>query len=341
MAVFKCFFYTALVSTIFFMGTHNRICSSPRDENPDPSLPACFVNHGGSLERLLDYVSPLHVQIPFLLDVILVTDPNQILLVANSSEVTRFPSSAKQKIPALLQTTNLFHLNATGKFGSDDSSWWTAFDSTPAPAKESLASSSDPPARGYDEAELEAVVKALRDSDHGLGQALTGLGASRGLEPGLMSRLLSSDATSLLHQAHMTCNLMNSPPDVAHKDLKEHGCMSLKNLAQAVFLHHSSGGASDTLPDVLLQQTSHAVVPRYVTCPTELQGLLWNPAEEGTPLLLFVGRAARLTRDARFVYGDNEGAGAFFQTFAEDVFSRLDAETGPGGFPSSGQKMEL
>ena len=293
--------------------------------------------------------SPLRIKIPFLFDVIIVSDPEHIKKIETSGDVDRLHAYGTASVPLWLK----IFFRATRFHDYERDLWFLSLESASNPDVERR--------RAYLEA---AVVKGYSESDvNNIAGLLNTNADDEALEHGIaqiVNRRFFGEEIPLPITKAAKHTLQNFREAVlpwkylrARKSQKEIMRYCDRTLGEDVHLvdvGHNIGevvqttaGALRTLKDNLEKPvddifTLHALtpqVPRIAVKSSRLDGLLLFPTVEGKTVFIFqIGKAAAKTKDILFTFGTGSPERAcvfkgFFLEFMNDLQKVLRAGTPP------------
>jgi hypothetical protein len=301
------------------------------------------------LTRLQSLFNPLRIKIPFLLDVVIVSDPDQIKQIEASGCVERLHAYDSRSLPWWVR----LYFRATKFYDDSRELWFLPFESASDPSYPPRRSYLEKRvATGYTEEDVKSIADLLRSdaSDQALAHEMVQV---------VNRRFFVQDIP--LHITKAAKGTLQSVREAVFpwKYVRARACIRQvmdyceQTLPQGVHLldsGHNIGevvqatakglrSLKDNLQDPVEEVfTAHPPTPqstRIVTKPTRFDGLLLLPTSVGQTVVLYnIGKAATKTHDLHFTFG----AGGperlcvfkdFFLAFTHDLQREL-SETKPG-----------
>ena len=297
--------------------------------------------------------SPLRVRIPFLLDVLVVSDPDQIQRIEASGDVDRLHVKNTASLPWWIR----YFFRAT-KFHDDRRDlWFCPFESEENPSyRPRRAYLEEKVATGYtveDVRNIAGLLNANADDEtlaHAMVQVVNRRFFSRDI-PLAVSR----DAKNTLQNFGEALSPWKYKRARASRErILEYCSANLEKNVHVLDVGHNIGevvqataGALRVLkdnPDKSVEEifTAHAPtpqVPRIAVRASKLGGLLWFSTRPGKTVVIFkVGKAAARTGNLYFTFGTGSPDRAcvfkdFFLAFMKDLQRELRREESPRSSP--------
>jgi hypothetical protein len=265
------------------------------------------------------FLNPLRIRIPFLLDLIVVSDPEQIKKIETSGDVDRLHTYDTASLPWWVK----FYFKATRFHDAKRDLWFEAFESTSNPSYQPRRAYLEEKAgTGYTEADVKRIADLLNRnaSDEVLAHEMVQIVNRRffGQEIPLPITKAAKDTLQSLGESLFPWKYIRAKE--AHDQVMDY-CEH--NLPRDVHIidagHHNLGevvktttGALKTLKDNLDKPveeifTSHPLTPqapRIAVQSSTFDGLLSSPTNAGKTVVIFqISKAAVKTRDLHFTFG--------------------------------------
>lgn len=278
--------------------------------------------------------SPLRIKIPFLLDIIIVSDPEHIKKIETSGDVDRPHANGTAGVPLWLK----MFLRATRFYDSERDLWFLALESASNPDVERRRAYLEAQvAKGYSESDVNNIAGLLNTNandealEHGIAQIVNR--RFFGEEIPLPITKAAKHSVQNLGEAILPWKYLRARR--SQKEIMRYCHQNLGKDVHLVDVGHNIGevvettaGAIRTLQDNLEKPveeifTLHAPtpqVPRIAVKSSRFDGLLTLPTVEGKTVFIFqIGKAAAKTKDILFTFGTGspERTCVFSQFFLE------------------------
>jgi hypothetical protein len=289
------------------------------------------------------WFKPLRIKIPFLIDVIIVSDPVQIRLIEKSGAVDRLHSYDTNSLPWWVK----FYFSSTKFHDNQRDLWFCPFESTNNSTYYSrLAYLEEKVALGYQPEDVKQIAELLRTnaSDEVLAQAMVQVVNRRFFDRDIPLEITreAKDTVQKLTEAILPWKYMRGKK--AQQKIMAYCEHSLPQDVHILDVGHNIGevvqattGGLRKLKDNLDQPieqifTTHAPtpqVPRIAIKSSTFDGMLRSPTTPGkTVLLLMIGKAAAQIHDISFTFstGSSERECVFkdfFLQFMADLQQEL------------------
>ncbi|MBD2774776.1 peroxidase family protein [Iningainema tapete] len=307
--------------------------SNPTTSSKKPSV----------FDRIKSLFNPLRINIPFLLDIIIVSDPEQIRKIETSGDVDRFHAYDTASLPWWVK----FYFRAT-KFHDDERDlWFCPFEPTSNPSYQPRrAYLEEKVATGYTQEDVQSIAELLRTnaSDEVLAHEMVQVVNHRffGKEIPLAITKAAKCPLQSLGEALLPWKYIRGVQ--ARREIMNYCEQNLSKDVHILDVGHNIGevvqasvGALRRLKDNLDKPveeifTTHAPtpqVPRIAVKSSNLDGLLFVPTTPGKTVVIFkVGEAAAETHDISFTFGTGSPERAcvfqdFFLAFMNDLQKEL------------------
>ena len=307
------------------------------------------------LDLIKSFLNPLRIKIPFLLDIIIVSDPEHIKKIETSGDVDRLHKYETASLPWWVK----FYFKATRFHDDERDLWFLALESDSNPTyHQRRAYLEEKVDIGYSEDDVKKIAELLKTkaSDEVLANEMVQIVQWRffGQEVPLSITKAAKDTLQNLSEAILPWKYIRARE--AHKQVMDY-CE--RTLSRDVHLidagHHNLGelvktttGALRTLQDNLDKPveeifTSHPLTPqapRIAVRASDFDGLLGFPTTPGKTVVLFqIGKAAAKTHDINFTFGTGRSERScvfkeFFLSYMKDLQKEL-WQVAPQGPPQS------
>jgi len=268
--------------------------------------------------RTTSAARPKRIKIPFLVDLVVVSDPEQIRTIETSGEVDRLHAYATASLPMWVKT----YFRATKFHDSDRDLWFLPFESTAHPEfAKRHAYLADEVAKGYTDSDLQTIARLLNanaDDDalafemvqivnrrffgkeipHPICQFAKHTVQSFG-EAVLPWKYLRGRRSQKAIMNHCEQNLGKAvhPLDVGH---------NIGEVVQAtsLALRRLKDNLEKPIEDIFTLHAPTPQAPRIAVRASRLDGLLSSPMAPGKTVVIFkIGKAAAMTKDISFTFG--------------------------------------
>lgn len=310
-------------------------------------------------EEVLNFIksllNPLRITIPFLLDIIIVSDPEQIKKIETSGDVDRLHKYETASLPWWVG----FYFKATRFHDDKRDLWFLAFESTSNPSYHPRrAYLEEKVGIGYGEEDVKKIAELLKKKadDEVLAHEMAQIVNWRffGQEIPLSITKAAKDTLQNLSEAIFPWKYIRARE--AHDQVIDYCERTLSRDVNIIDAgHHNIGevvktttGALKTLKDNLDKPveeifTSHPLTPqapRIAVRASTFDGLLSFPTTPGKTVVLFqIGKAAAKTHDIYFTFGTGSPERScvfkdFFLSYMKDLQKEL-WKVAPQGPPQS------
>jgi hypothetical protein len=287
--------------------------------------------------------SPLRINIPFLLDIVIVSDPEHIRKIETSGAVDRLHVYDTALLPWWLK----FFFRAT-KFHDDERDlWFFPFESTSCPNYESRrAYLEEKVAIGYSKDDVKRIAELLKTnaSDEVLAHAMVQVVNRRFFGEEIPLPITQAAKNTLQNFGEAIFPWKYKGARKSQKQIMDYCVKTVDNNVHIVDVGHNIGEvvqatamALRTLKDNLEKPieeifTAYAPtpqVPRIAVKASNFDGLLSSPITPGkTVVILKVGKAAAKTHDLYFTFGTGSTNRVcifkdFFLAFMKDLQKEL------------------
>ena len=299
------------------------------------------------LDGLDSVFKPLRISIPFLVDIIFVSDPDRIKKIESSSAVDRLHYYETQLLPWWVQ----LYFPATRFYDRQDDLWFSpfesSFNSTYLPRRKYLE---EKIATGYSQEDVQKIAHLLKTdaSDEALANEMVQIVNQRFFNGQIPLEITLAAGATLqkITEAFLPWKYFQGiksqqkimdfckdnlddnihPLDVGHNigEVVKLTVGSLKILRDN--LHRS-------VEDIFTASAPTTEVPRIATKASTFNGMLLYPTIPGqTILVLNIAKAAAETKDLRFTFGTGSSKRGcifkdFFINFMKDLQYELQKET--------------
>lgn len=298
------------------------------------------------LDQLNDVFKPLRISIPFILDLILVSDPDRIKQIENSGEVDRLHSSATQSLPWWVQ----LYFPSTKFYDSERDLWFCPFESSSNPTyRARRAYLEEKVATGYSQNDVRLIARLLRNnaSDEVLAYEMVQIVNQRFFGGEITSEITAAAKHTVQkfseavfpwkylkgkesQQKIMNYCESNLEPNVHLLDVGH----NIGEVVQttAVSLRTLNDNLHRSVEDIFTEYAPTIQVPRIATKASTFNGMLSYPTIPGeTILILQIAKAAAKTKDIWFTFGTGTSERGcvfkdFFLNFMKDVQYELQIE---------------
>lgn len=286
---------------------------------------------------------PLRIRIPFVLDLLLVSDAEQIKRIEASGDVDRLHRYDTRALPRWLT----LYLTATRFYDGVRDLWFLALESVSHPAYEKRRSYLETRvATGYTDQDVKRIADLLHANadDQVLGSEMVQV-VNRRFLGGEIPRaitMLAKDTLQSFGEAVLPWKYARAVS--AQKQVTDYCAQTLAGDVHVLDIAHNIGEVVKTTARALRMLnenlgtpveelfTSHALtpeVPRIAVRPSRLDGLLLFPMQTAWTVVIYkIGRAAASTHDLLFTFGSGRRERAcvfmeFFLGFMRDLQKTL------------------
>ncbi len=293
--------------------------------------------------RIKSLFNPLRIKLPFLLDIIVVSDPEQIKKIETSGDVDRLHTYDTASLPWWVK----FYFSAT-KFHDDERDlWFCPFESSSNPTyKPRRAYLEEKVATSYTQKDVKKIAELLKTnvSDEVLAYEMVQVVNGRffGKEIPLPITQAAKCPLQSLSEAILPWKYIRGRK--AQQQIMNYCEQNLTKGVHILDVGHNIGevvqtstGALRRLKDNLDKPieeifTTHALtiqVPRIVVKSSKLDGLLLFPTSPGKTVLIYkIAEAAAKTKDIDFTFGTGSPERTcvfkdFFLAFMNDLQKEL------------------
>lgn len=294
--------------------------------------------------------SPLRIKIPFLFDILLVSDPDQIKRIEASGDVDRLHAYDTAALPWWVR----YYFRAT-KFHDDERDlWFCPFESKSNPTYHPRrAYLEERVAIGYSAEDVQTIARLLRENadDETLAHAMVQVVNRRFFGKDIPRPMTRAAKNTLQKFSEAVFPWRYARARESRKEILDYCEANLDRGVHILDVGHNIGevvqstaGALRRLKENLDKPvaeifTAHGPtpeVPRIAVKSSRLGGLLWLPTRPGKTVLIFkIGKAAAQTHDLLFTFGTGRPERAcVFQSFFLEFMSELQRElrsAGPSG----------
>ncbi|NEP88596.1 MAG: hypothetical protein F6K18_18135 [Okeania sp. SIO2C2] len=286
---------------------------------------------------MLDIISfnPFRVKIPFLLDIIIVSDSEQIKKIETSGDVDRLHAYDTASLPWWAK----IYFRATRFHDNKRDLWFCALESTSNPSyQQRRAYLEEKVATGYSEADVKRIAELLNKNaeDEVLAYEMVQIVNHRFFEKEIPSTITKAAENTLQNIGEAILPWKYIAATKAHSQVIDYCAENLPDNVHIIDAgHHNIGevvktttGALKTLKNNLDKSveeifTSNPLTPqapRIAVKESNFDGLLSSPTIPGKTVFLFkIGNAAIETQDINFTFstGTSERACVFKDFFLE------------------------
>ncbi|HBB35215.1 MAG TPA: hypothetical protein DDZ80_13655 [Cyanobacteria bacterium UBA8803] len=289
------------------------------------------------------WFNPLRIKIPFLLDIIIVSDPEHIRTIETSGAVDRFHVYESSALPWWVQ----FYFRATKFYDDERDLWFFPFESAADPSFTIRRNYLEEKVGiGYTEADVKTIAELLQANatDEVLAHAMVQIVNQRFFEEEIPLSITQAAKHTLQSPGEAILPWKYSQARKCQKEIMDYCDYTLPKGVHLVDAGHNIGevvqataGALRILKDNIEKPveeifTTHAPtpqVPRIAVQESTFDGLLSSPITPGkTVIILEVGKAATKTHNLYFTFGTGTPERAcvfkdFFVNFMQDLQQEL------------------
>lgn len=298
------------------------------------------------LDQLNNVFKPLRITIPFVLDIIFISDPDRIKQIENSGDIDRLHYYETQSLPWWIQ----LYFPSTRFHDRQRDLWFTPFESSSNPTYlPRLTYLEEQMATGYSQDDVRRIARLLRTkaSDESLAYEMVQIVNKRFFESNIPLEITTAAQSTLqkITEAFLPWNYFQGvksqqkimdfckhnlasdihPLDVGHNigEIVKLTTGSLKILRENL---------NRSVEDIFTKHAPTTEVPRIAIKASTFNGMLSYPTIAGqTILVLNIAKAAAETKDLRFTFGTGTSERScvfkeFFVNFMKDVQYELQRE---------------
>ncbi|NER28061.1 MAG: hypothetical protein F6J89_10615 [Symploca sp. SIO1C4] len=319
---------------------------NPRTQDYSISGNRALISGKNMLDFIKSFFNPVRITIPYLLDIIIVSDPRQIRKIETSGDVDRLHTYDTASLPWWVK----IYFRAT-KFHDDQRDlWFCPFEPTSNPTYQSRRTYlEEKVAIGYSQADVRRIAQLLNTNadDQTLAHEMVQIVNRRFFESEIPLTITKSakDTLQNFSEAILPWNYLRAVQsqqkimNYCQRTLPQgvHILDAGHNIGEVV---QTTAGALRTLKDNLEKPvaeifTSHPLtpqVPRIATRSSNFDGLLSYPTSAGQTVVIFkIGEAAAETHDISFTFGTGREERAcvfqeFFMNFMNDLQQELKGQ---------------
>ena len=279
------------------------------------------------------------ITIPFLLDVVMVSEANHIRQIEKSGDVDRLHAYATDVLPRWVQ----IYFRST-KFHDDERDLWfcpfeASFDPSYPDRRAYLQAKSD---EGYSRADVEKIAHLLQTnaSDDAIAQAMVQIVNRRFFGHDVSPEICEAAKHTVQQMTEAIIPLKYEQGVQAQRKIMDYCDRNLSETVHILDVGHNIGevmqstaGALKTLQqnvhrsveDIFTEQAPTQQVPRIAVRPSTFGGLLSAPTKPGETIVIFkIAEAAAKTKDISFTFGTGDDERAcvfkdFFLSFMRDL----------------------
>lgn len=286
---------------------------------------------------------PRRINIPFILDVVIVTDPDQIKTIETSGNVDRLHAYDTTSLPWWLR----FYLRASRFHDDRRDLWFCALESKSNPTYQPRINYlKEQVAKGYSADDVKKIAQLLRnnDKDEVIAYEMVQIVNRRFFGKEIPSHITQAAKDTLQeiseavqpqkyllarksHQEVMDYCEQNLPKDVHPIDAGHHNIGDIvKTTTRA--LQILKNNLDRPVEDIFTANPLTLQAPRIATQASTFEGLLSSPAKPGkTVFILKIGEAAIKTQDILFTFGTgSEDRICVFKDFFLEFMTDLQQE---------------
>ncbi|VEP12153.1 conserved hypothetical protein [Hyella patelloides LEGE 07179] len=298
------------------------------------------------LNSVQSLFNPLRINIPFLLDIIIVSDSNQIKQIENSGDVDRLHSYETQSLPLWVQ----LYFRST-KFHDDERDlWFCPFESSSNPTYlPRRAYLEEKTATGYSQDDVRKIAQLLRTnaSDEILAHEMVQVVNKRFFEAEIPTEITEAAKYTVQKFSEAVFPWQYIKGVESQKEIMNYCQHSLAQDVHLLDVGHNIGevvqataGSLKTLnnnlnrsvEDIFTEYAPTPQVPRIAVRASTFDGMLSYPTIPGeTVVILQIAKAAAETKDIWFTFGTGTSERGcvfkdFFLNFMNDLQQELQVE---------------
>lgn len=295
------------------------------------------------LNYLKSWFNPLRINIPFLLDIIVVSDPDQINKIENSGDVDRLHSYQTQSLPWWVK----LYFRST-KFHDDERDlWFCPFEPTSNPTYQPRrAYLEEKTATGYSQDDVKKIAQLLRAnaSDDVLAHAMVQVVNKRFFEQEIPQEITETAKYTVQKFSEALLPWKYAQGVKSQKEIMNYCEHSLPKDVHLLDVGHNIGevvqataaslktlknNLDKPVEDIFTEYAPTPQVPRIAIKASTFDGFLSSPTTPGkTVLILQIAKAAAKTKDIWFTFSTGKSERAcvfkdFFLNFMSDLQQEL------------------
>lgn len=298
------------------------------------------------LDSVQSWFSPLRINIPFLIDIIIVSDPDQIKQIETSDEVDRLHFDETKSLPWWIQ----LYFPATKFYDRDRDLWFLPFEPSNHPTYlRRQAYLEERVATGYSPEDVRLIARLLRNNatDDELAHEMVQIVNQRFLGAEIPSEIVAAAKYTVQkfseailpwkyikgiesQQKIMDYSQRNLASDIHPLDVGH----NIGEVVQttAVSLRILKNNLHRSVEDIFTEYAPTVQVPRIVTKASTFNGMLSYPTiPQETVVILQIAKAAAETKDLRFTFGTGSSERScifkdFFVNFMKDLQYELQKD---------------
>lgn len=298
------------------------------------------------LQSLKSLFNPLRIKIPWLLDVIIVSDADQIKKIENSGTVDRLHSYETQSLPWWIK----WYFPSTKFHDNERDLWFCPFEPTSNPTYQTRrAYLEEKTATGYSQDDVKEIAQLLRTnaSDDVLDHAMVQVVNKRFFEQEIPQEITETAKYTVQKFSEAILPWKYAQGIKSQKEIMNYCEQSLPKEVHILDVGHNIGevvqstaGSLKTLndnldkpvEDIFTEYAPTLQVPRIAIKASTFDGLLSSPITPGkTVLILQIAKAAAQTKDIWFTFSTGKSERAcvfkdFFLNFMNDLQKELKKE---------------
>lgn len=298
------------------------------------------------LNSVQSWFNPLRINIPFVIDIIIVSDPYQIKQIENSGDVDRLHFFETQSLPWWIQ----LYFPSTKFYDKERDLWFCPFESSSNPTYlPRRAYLEEQTAKGYSQDDVQKIAQLLKTntSDEVLAHEMVQIVNQRFFEQEIPPEISAAAKYTVQKFSEAILPWQYIKGMESQKKIMNY-CQ--RNLAQGIHLldvGHNIGevvqataGSLRTLKnnldrsveDIFTEYAPTAQVPRIAVRASTFDGMLSYPTIPGeTVVILQIAKAAAETKDIWFTFGTGTSTRGcvfkdFFLNFMQDLQQELQRE---------------
>jgi hypothetical protein len=295
------------------------------------------------LKAVRSLFSPLRIRIPFVLDIVVVSDPEHIRRIEASGDVDRLHRYATASLPRWMQ----LYFQATKFYDAARDLWFLALESVSSPTYEKRREYLETKAAtGYTAEDVTRIAELLRNNvgDDVLGYEMVQV-VNRRFTGAEIPRPITEAANHTLQgfgeallpwryaravtaQRQVTDYCARTvPADVHTLDIAHNIGEVVKVTARALRMVHEN--LATPVAELFTSHAPTPAVPRIAVRPSRFDDLLWFPTRPAWTVVIYkIGKAAARTHEVLFTFGTGRPERAcvfmdFFLSFMKDLQKTL------------------
>jgi hypothetical protein len=299
--------------------------------------------------------SPLRIKIPWLLDMVVVSDPEQIKKIEASGDVDRLHVNGTAALPWWIR----FFFRATKFYDDERDQWFCPFESASDPTyKPRRAYLEGKVASGYSQEDIHQIADLLLANvdDESLGHAMVQVVNRRFFGKEIPLPVTRAAKNTLQNFSEAVFPWKYRRARQSRKEILDFCAANAETGVQLLDVGHNIGEVVQATVGALRQLlakldrpiaetfTNYAPtpqVPRIAIRRSRLDGLLWWPTRPGKTVVIFKnGKAAAKTLDLLFTFGTGRSERScvfmdFFMRFMGDLQKELLQKRASGRGPGA------